>query len=250
MLAGMDAPDAVIAKLEPLLLPRRIARMRAVLAQRSDHIAFVFERMTDPHNLSAALRSLDAFGFQAAHWIAPDPELGLSRLITRGTDRWLTLVQHADTAACFAALRAGGYRILASEVPMSVGAPGEAPGGGPREAPGSGLREAPGSSAPLDTLDLGGRTAFVFGNEHAGVTAETLALADGRFHIAMQGFAESLNLSVACAITAFHGRQTLKRLAAAGGDPGRYALEPGQAKALYAEWLKQSVRRAEDVLAE
>jgi tRNA (guanosine-2'-O-)-methyltransferase len=198
--------------------------------------------MTDPHNLSAALRSLDAFGFQAAHWIAPGPELGLSRLITRGTDRWLTLVQHADTAACFAALRAGGYRILASEVPLSVGAPGDAPGGGPREAPGN--------SAPLDTLDLGGRTAFVFGNEHAGVTAETLALADGRFHIAMNGFAESLNLSVACAITAFHGRQTLRRLAAACGDPGRYALEPGQARALYAEWLKQSVRRAEDVLAE
>lgn len=231
----MDAADTVIAKLEPLLLPRRIARMRSVLAERSDHIAFVFERMTDPHNLSAALRSLDAFGFQAAHWIAPDPELGLSRLITRGTDRWLTLVQHADTPACFAALRAQGYRILASEVPDSVGASRQALGG---------------SSPPLDTLDLNERTAFVFGNEHAGVMAETLALADGRFHIAMHGFAESLNLSVACAITAFHGRQAIRHLAAVSGDPGRYALEPGQAKALYAEWLKQSVRRAEAVLGE
>ena len=218
----MDAPDTVIAKLEPLLLPRRVARMRAVLAGRSDHVAFVFERMTDPHNLSAALRSLDAFGFQQAHWIAPDPELGLSRLITRGTDRWLTLVQHADTATCFAALRAAGYRVLGSEVTPS--------------------------SPPLDTLDLSGRTAFVFGNEHAGVTAETLALADGRFHIAMHGFAESLNLSVACAITAFHCRQALERLAAAFGDPGRYALPPGRAKALYAEWLTQSVRRADVVL--
>jgi tRNA (guanosine-2'-O-)-methyltransferase len=220
----MHSPDAVIAKLEPLLLPRRIARLRAVLATRSDHAAFVFERMTDPHNLSAALRSLDAFSFQDAHWIAPDEELGLSHLITRGTDRWLTLTQHADTAACFAVLRAQGYRILASEVSTH--------------------------SPPLDTLDLRERTAFVFGNEHAGVTPETLALADGRFHIAMYGFAESLNLSVACAITAFHARREIRHLEAASGDASAYGLPEARKQALYADWLRQSVRSADKVLGE
>jgi tRNA (guanosine-2'-O-)-methyltransferase len=220
----VDSADAVIAKLEPLLLPRRIARMRAVLAARSDHATFVFERMTDPHNLSAALRSLDAFGWQDAHWVAPDPGLGLSHLITRGTDRWLTMTQHPDTEACFAALRARGYRILASEV-------------------------SPGSPR-LDTLPLEERTAFVFGNEHAGVSAETLALSDGRFHIGMHGFTESLNLSVACAITAFHARQQIRHLAASPGNGRTYLLPEDQAKGLYADWLRQSVRSAAKVLGE
>jgi tRNA (guanosine-2'-O-)-methyltransferase len=265
-----DATDTVIAKLEPLLLPRRIARMRAVLAARSDHVAFVFERMTDPHNLSAALRSLDAFGFQDAHWIAPAAELGLSHLITRGTERWLTLTEHDDTAACFAALRARGYHILASEVPAlsdaSRRAPGAEPAGGSRQAPGAepagGSRQAPASelsggsrqalashaSLPLDSLDLRQRTAFVFGNEHAGVTPETLALADGRFQIAMTGFAESLNLSVACAITAYHARRELRRLATVTGDPAAYGLPEARKRALYADWLRQSVRSADKVL--
>jgi tRNA (guanosine-2'-O-)-methyltransferase len=230
------APELVIAKLEPLLLPRRVARLRAVLAARSDHVAFVFERMTDPHNLSAALRSLDAFGFQVAHWIAPDAELGLSHLITRGTDRWLTLSQHADTTVCFAALRAQGYCILASEVPVLSGAAGQAPG-------------SP-SAPPLDSLDLRQRTAFVFGNEHAGVRPETLALSDGRFHIPMVGFAESLNLSVACAITAYHTRRELRHLAAVTGDVEAFGLSEAHRRALYADWLRQCVRGAEQVLRE
>ena len=219
---NMTTEDAIIAKLEPLLLPRRIARMRTVLAARSDHVTFVYERMTDPHNLSAALRSLDAFGWQEAHWIDPDPELGLSRLITRGTDRWLTMNLHPDTATCFAALRTRGYVILASDV-------------------------VPGSP-PLDTLDLRQRTAFVFGNEHAGVTRETLALADGRFHISMHGFTESLNLSVASAITAFYARHQIRHFQVSEGDPSGYLLSPERAKTLYAEWLTQSVRNAPAVL--
>lgn len=229
-----DNAETVIARLEPLLLPRRIARMRAVLAARSDHVTFVFERMTDPHNLSAALRSLDAFGFQDVHWIAPAAELGLSHLITRGTERWLTLAEHDDTAACFAALRARGYFILASDIPLPTGAA--------EQAPDSSV------SAPLDSLDLRRRTAFVFGNEHAGVTPGTLALADGRFHIAMTGFAESLNLSVACAITAYHARRELTRLETVSGDPAAYGLPEARRRALYAEWLRQSVRSADKVL--
>jgi len=150
--------------------------------------------------------------------------MALSHAITRGTDRWLTLNAYADAPACFAALRERGYRVLASEV-------------------------TPGSP-PLDTLALDERTAFVFGNEHAGLTPETLALCDGRFHIAMHGFTESLNLSVACAITAFRCRQAIVRLAATAGDPLRFALPPRRAKDLYVEWLKHSVRRADDVLAE
>lgn len=220
--------ERVIARLEPLLLERRVRRMQAVLAGRSSHVAFVFERMTDPHNLSAALRSLDAFSFQDVHLVAPGERLGLSHLITRGTDRWLTLHTAPDSAACLAALQAEGYRVYASEV-------------------------AGADCVPLTALDFSRRTALVFGNEHAGVSDAVPALADGRFHIPMRGFAESLNLSVAVAISAFHARREVDRLRAQlppgteQGDP--YVLSPERRRALYAEWLQRSVNRSEEILA-
>jgi tRNA (guanosine-2'-O-)-methyltransferase len=198
--------------------------MQAVLAGRSDHVAFVFEHMTDPHNLSAALRSLDAFGFQDGWWISAGEKLDLSHLITRGTHRWLSMYGADNVAECYAALRARGYRVLASHL-------------------------GPQACEPLTALDFRHRTALVFGNEHAGVSEEALALADGRFRIDMLGFTESLNLSVATAICAFHARRELERLGGESGDLAPYLLTPAQRRALYAQWLQDSVRRAEEVVA-
>lgn len=218
-------PEHVIERLEPLLTGRRTARMRAVLARRTAQVAFVFERMIDPHNLSAALRSLDAFGFQDVHLVQPGERLGLglSRGITIGAERWLSLHVAPTQAESIGALQRGGYAVYASHL-------GEA-------------------ATPLQHLDLARPTALVFGNEHAGVGEEVLALSDGTFRIDMLGFAQSLNLSVSVAISAFHARQALDTLAAQAGEPGRYNLPQERQRALYAEWLRQSVRNAEAVLA-
>ena len=53
--------------------------------------------------------------------------------------------------------------------------------------------------------DLGsvGKAAVVLGNEHAGPSEEMRALADGTYRIPMVGFVESLNVSVASAITLY-----------------------------------------------
>lgn len=214
----------VIAHLEPLLRPRRVQRMKAVLEGRSDHVAFVFEAMVDPHNLSAVLRSLDAFSFQDVYMVRPTERVGLARGVTQGTERWLSLHVLDSAEACFRRLREAGYRVLASR-------------------PGAGE-----ASTPLRELDFGGRLALVFGNEHAGVSEEVVARADGTFHIGMLGFVDSLNLSVAAAVSAFHARQQLRRLAAEAGDPERYRLPPARRRAVYETWLRGSVRRAEEIL--
>jgi tRNA (guanosine-2'-O-)-methyltransferase len=217
--------EQAIALLEPLLLPRRIQRMREVLATRSDHVAFVFERMVDPHNLSAVLRSLDAISFQDVYLMAPQERVVLSRAITQGTERWLSVQSHEDPAACLAVLRERGYRIYASHV-------------------------APDRGLPLQALDVSRPLALVFGNEHGGVSDAVLAQADETFHIPMHGFVESLNLSVAAAISAHHLRERMDALAAASPDAARFLLPPARQRALYARWLYQSVRHAERILAE
>lgn len=237
-------PEQIIARLEPLLTAARVRRLQSVLAERSDHVAFVFEHMIDPHNLSAALRSLDAFSFQDVHLVRPgdrlafgegdepegpetgcDDDSGLSRGITIGADRWLSVHRAPDTPSCLDGLKQAGYTVVASH-----------------------LDDA--SAVALEELPLTRRTALVFGNEHLGVSKEVLAHADGTFRIPMHGFVQSLNLSVSVAICAYHARRALQRLEDEGALPGGFGLSAARRQALYAEWLRLSVKSAERILAE
>lgn len=216
--------ERIISLLEPLLTTRRAQRMRDVLATRSDHVAFAFERMVDPHNFSAVLRTMDALSFQDAYLVAPQERVNLSRGITQGTDRWLTVQRFDDMESCVAALRRRNYRIYASHVDPIRG-------------------------RPLRALDLNQRVALIFGNEHAGVSPQGLALADDYFHIPMLGFVESLNLSVAAALCAHHLRGEMERLAVTDAHPERFLLPPRRQRELYAQWLRHSVRNADRILA-
>jgi tRNA (guanosine-2'-O-)-methyltransferase len=55
----------------------------------------------------------------------------------------------------------------------------------------------------LYDLNLTERVALVFGNEREGVTEECLSYCDGNFIIPQVGMVQSLNISVACAITLY-----------------------------------------------
>ena len=55
----------------------------------------------------------------------------------------------------------------------------------------------------LYTLDLASPAALVFGNEHRGVSPEASQRADGNLLIPMTGLIQSLNISVACAVTLY-----------------------------------------------
>lgn len=241
-------PERIISRLEPLVTEARLRRMQAVLASRSDHVAFVFERMIDPHNLSAALRSLDAFSFQDVHLIQPGERLdlsapslstpglptpGLSKAITIGADRWLTLHKASSVQSCVETLLSRGYALYASHL-------------GEEEGAGEGDSEA----LPLEEIDFSRPTALVFGNEHLGVSEEMLAAVPGRFRIPMLGFVQSLNLSVAVAISAHHARREIERMSAGEFQQQAFGLGAERQRKLYAQWLRQSVRNAEKILAE
>jgi tRNA (guanosine-2'-O-)-methyltransferase len=202
----------VIAALAPLLTERRRARIAAVVAARTRAVVPVLEDLTDPHNASAVMRSADAFGVQEIHAIDPERRLAASRGVARGTHRWLDIVRHVDAAACVAALRTRGYRIYVAAMD--------------------------GETTP-EELRAHPRVAVVLGNEHRGASPEIRALVDGTYQIPMAGFVESLNVSVAAAITLYvttRGRH---------GDLG--ADEQAE---LEARFLMSSVRDAEKVVLE
>src|SRR6187549_321945 len=58
-------------------------------------------------------------------------------------------------------------------------------------------------SQRLYDSDLASPVALVFGNEQRGASEQAVALADGTIYIPMLGVVESLNISVACAVTLY-----------------------------------------------
>ena len=160
------------------LLPARKARIDGVVSRRSRTLTLVMEAFCDPQNVNAVLRTCDAFGVQDVHVVdGPMKAWDRNRKISQNADKWLDVTRWASTRECLEALRARGFAIYVTWL-------GE-------------------GSVGLQDLDFAGPVALVFGNESRGVTEEALALADARFAIPMRGFSQSLNVSVAAAVSLF-----------------------------------------------
>src|SRR5690606_25816852 len=151
--------------------------MRGVLTRRQPGLTVVIENVHDPHNLSAVPRSRDAGG-AAAHLVYTIEELPLIHSgVAASAQRWLNIHVHEDIPACYAFLREQGFSIYATRLSEDA--------------------------ADFYALDLTRPTALVFGNETRGVSDEAADLADGQVIIPMMGMVESLNISVACAVSLF-----------------------------------------------
>ena len=204
--------EVVIEALSPVVTPERRRRIQHVVSQRTDDLVVVLDSISDPHNSSAVLRSADAFGIQTVHVIVGRYGFRASRGVSKGTHRWLDVIRYETPQACARRLKDEGYAIYVA-------------GMGADQDP-EGLREQ-------------SRLAIVFGNEHHGVSPEMAELADGTFSIPMRGFVESLNVSVAAAIT----MQTL-----AVGT--RAPLSEARQRALEARFLMNSAKNADQIIDE
>lgn len=179
LLSTADIPPDAFKVLSERLTPVRKSRMEAVASQRTDYLRLVIQDIHDPHNVSAALRSADAFGIQHNHVVTLREKFHPST-VARGVNHWLTIHTSDTVAACAADLKAQGYRIAAAL---------------PKQ-----------DSVPMAELPLDRPLAVVFGNEHAGVDPAWGDHVDVNFTIPMVGMVESLNISVSVAITLQHLR--------------------------------------------
>jgi tRNA (guanosine-2'-O-)-methyltransferase len=90
-------------------------------------------------------------------------------------------------------------------------------------------------SVDLYELDLALPTGLVFGNEMRGVSSEAQAGADVLTTIPMMGMVESLNISVACAVTLYEALRQ-RRLGGAYDVP---RIAPAVLDRLEREWLER-----------
>lgn len=161
------------------MTPERKNRLNDVLDKRQPDFTVVLENVTDPHNISAVMRTVDAVGIQDVYilntMIPAHKKWG--KKSSSSAAKWLTIHQYTDAADCIKALREHYDVILATKLSKRA--------------------------VPLYEVDLTGRTALIFGNEHAGVSEEISRLTDGHIVIPQVGMIQSLNISVACAVSLY-----------------------------------------------
>ncbi len=191
---------------------RRSLRIDDTLRRRQPDLTVVLEDVHDPHNVSAVLRSCDAVGILDVHLVYVHekvPQRSFARRSSGSAAKWVRSSFHPTIGECYTALRERGFKILVSTLD--------------------------GESESLYGLDLTEPIALVFGNEMRGASQDAVDGADGRFMIPMMGMVQSLNVSVACAVTLF---ETMRQRQLCGYyDHPR--LDQASHAQLAAEWLEK-----------
>jgi tRNA (guanosine-2'-O-)-methyltransferase len=195
------------------LLPERRERIDRVVAERTRSLTVVLEAFADPQNVNAVLRTCEAFGVQVVHVVeGPMKPYDRNKKISQNADKWLEVVRWRSTAACLDALREQGFAIYATHLDEGAVA--------------------------LGALSFAGKVALVFGNESRGVSDEALARAHARYVIPMRGFSQSLNVSVAAAVSLAHAVE--RRVA----ERGRHGdLDEADAAALREKFYVLAVKQ-------
>ncbi len=158
------------------LVPERKARIDEVVARRTRTLTIVMEAFCDPQNVNAVLRTCEAFGVQEVHVVeGPMKPYDRNKKITQNADKWLDVRRWRSTRECLEHLRAEGFAIYATHL-------------------------GPGAKR-LEELPFAGKVALVLGNERRGVSEQAVSFADASYAIPMTGFVQSLNVSVAAAIS-------------------------------------------------
>ncbi len=190
------------------MTPERTDRINAILLNRQPDLAVVMENVDDPHNIAAVMRTCDAVGIQDIYVlntrIAPHDYFGVRS--SSSAAKWLTVHQFNDSSICFDALRKKYNHIYSTHLGSN--------------------------SIGLYEIDFTQSVALVFGNEHDGVSEETRNLCDGNFTIPQVGMIQSLNISVACAISIYEAFRQ-KKLA---GHYNRNAITHPDASFLIEKW--------------
>ena len=197
------------------MTPERLEKFKKVVRQRQVNMTVVLENVHDPHNIGAVLRSCDAVGIRELYLLYSVPELTPKEIVvghqtSSGARKWVDVHLFKDVAACFRQIRKNYDKICGTH--MSAAA------------------------KSLYDLDMTESIAFLFGNEKEGLTEEALRHCDGNFLIPMKGMVQSLNISVACAVTLY---EALRQREQKGFYDRQPLISPQEEATLLANYIER-----------
>jgi len=213
----MDAD--LIQFLSGFITPERLSLFNKILSQRTNYLTVVLEDLYQTQNTSAVLRTADCFGIQNVHVIENKHAFEVNPDVVRGASNWVSVIQYNDTAMntpeALQKLRREGYRIV-------VATPHD-------------------HDVDLENFDLEkGKAAIVFGCERPGLTEWAMKEADEYMKIPMVGFTESLNVSVAVAVTLHHLTDQLRNHTNID-----WHLTEIEKQKILLDWLRTSIKRVD-----
>ncbi|MEZ0490628.1 TrmH family RNA methyltransferase [Kineococcus sp. TBRC 1896] len=186
--------------------PATTADLDDVLA-RHPRLVAVLDRVRDPGNAGTVLRAADAAGADAVVLTASSVDVFNPKCVrsTAGSLFHLPVVVGRTLQDVVDGLRRSGSSVLAAD------------GTGDLD-----LDDLADEAARADTgrVDLRRRTAWVFGNEAAGLDEAGRALADAVVRVPLHGRAESLNLATAAVVCLYASARAHR---ARPGGPARSA---------------------------
>lgn len=168
---------------------KRIAKITKAAKARQKSLFVVLENIHDPHNVSAIYRSCDAVGILKiglVYTIEKFPKI--SRVTSSSANKWIETIKFNSIEECVNYLKENGYKIYVSILDESA--------------------------KSIYDIDFTIPSAIVMGNEHRGVSKEFINYADEKIYIPMRGMIQSLNVSVATAVTLYEAlrQRTIKGL--------------------------------------
>ncbi|MGE5314135.1 MAG: TrmH family RNA methyltransferase [Acidobacteriota bacterium] len=188
----------------------RRSKILSVLSHRQCDATVVIENIHDPHNVSAIFRSADAVGIPEVQLVYTNTEFPkIGKKSSSSANKWVGKRRFRSVKECYDRLHEEGYAIYATRLDEKA--------------------------QSLYDIDLTKKIAIVMGNEHAGVSDDAAGLADGTIMIPMMGMIQSLNVSVATAVTLYE----MLRQRRAKGMYDRPTYEKEAFDALHEEWLKK-----------
>ncbi|MBL1212783.1 MAG: RNA methyltransferase [Ignavibacteriae bacterium] len=166
---------------------KRLNKITSVIKTRQHSLRVVLENIHDPHNVSAIFRSCDAVGVPKVSLLYNYEKFPkISKTSSSSANKWIEKEKYETVEECYSSLREQGFKIYASM-----------------------LRK---DAVNLFDIDLTEKAALVMGNEHRGVSEEAAEKADAVYFIPMTGMIQSLNVSVATAVSLYEAyRQRVRK---------------------------------------
>ena len=175
----------------------RKKRMEETVLKRSRKVLTILDHTHHAHNVSAVLRSIEAFGFMDCIFLYSNPEMRfrISETVDRGASKWLILKRGFSIKNLALGLKKKGYKIALVSLPSFS----KTHSFHRNKAHSISTWDLYSSKKTLEEF-AHSPVALVFGSELNGLTEDWFQFIDFYLSVPMQGFVESLNISVCAAI--------------------------------------------------
>lgn len=203
------------------LTEHREQKFRKAISQKQPNITLVFDNVIDPHNVYACLRTAEAIGIVEVFIINTgkifQKKLKEGKRSGASAKKWIHMHYFTDYETCFEKVKENYSQVLGTYLGME--------------------------SKSVYDLNLTNSIALVFGNEQFGLSEEVRKYCDGFFLIPQMGMIESLNISVACAVTLY---EAYRQRNMAGMYLENTLMTETKKELMYKEWIakKEEIKLA------